>query len=148
MKGLRFVDWQLCKFNSPIVDIFNIIFSSTTKPIRDSHYVNLLNHYHKTISETIIKLGSDPEKLFSFTDFQNQLKKFGKFSFMLAALWTQINLVDSKDLPDLDELAEGLANNKKEAKFVTGYDHNTQLEYNRRINDLYGDLIDFGYYWK
>lgn len=148
VKDVRFVDWQLCRYSSPVIDIFCLLFWGGTKPFRDRHYVNLLKHYHNSITETITKLGSDTEKLFSFNHFQNQFKKFAKFVFLLGPAWTQVPLIDPNNFPNLDKLAEGFANNKEDTQIERGYDDDTQMEYKRRINDLFTDLVDYGYYWK
>lgn len=92
----------------------------------------------------IRKLGSDPDQLFSYGNFQSELKKFGKFAFIWAPIIIQNMLSDPKDIVDLDELSD----EKPMLDIVKGYDIDSQAEYNNRINDLLTDLIAYDYYWK
>lgn len=105
-----------------------------------------MKHYHNSLSDIVRKLGSDPDKLFPFTEFQKSLKKFGKFAFLMGPVLTQIMLADPKDVPDLDEMS--VAMSKSDVEFVQGFDEETQLQYDERINDMMTDLIEYGYYWK
>lgn len=148
MKDVVLLDWQLCSFRSPVVDVFHIIFSSTDKPFRDAEYRSLLEHYYEKLSDTIIKLGSDPQKLFTHENFQQQLKQFSKFIFALGPLLTQFMVVDPENIANLDEATKSIANSEEGADFITGFSEKTQEEYDQRINGLFTDLVELGYYWK
>lgn len=142
------VDWQLARFGSPVLDLHYNLFCVSDKKLRDKEYQNLMKHYHQSLSDIVRKLGSDPDKLFPFGEFQESLKKFGKFAFVMAPILTQIMLADPKDVPDLDEMSVAMSNEGEDVEFVRGFDEATQLHYNERISDLMSDLIEYGYYWK
>lgn len=148
MKDVILLDWQLCCFRSPVIDVFHILFSSTDKPFRDEEYQTLLKHYYEKLSETITKLGSEPQKLFPYDAFEKQLKKFGKFVFAMGPLLTQFMVVDPENIGNLDEVTKSIANNEEGADFITGFNEKTQKEYDQRINGLFTDLIDLDYHWK
>lgn len=147
LKDICMVDWQLCSFRSPVLDIFIAIFSATDKSFRDKEYANLLEHYHKSVSNMIRKLGSDPDKLFSREQFQKELKKFGKFNFLMAPMWTQFRCLNLSNVPDIDEVIDDFVKIEKDADFYMEYDQTAQLEYKQAIDEIFGELIALGYYW-
>lgn len=140
------VDWQICRYVSPAIDLLYNLFTSTDGPIRHSDYQNLLRHYHTSLSKTIQRLGSDPETLFSFDDLQNELKRFGRFAFLVSPLMLRIMLADPKDIRDYDELRS----NEEELKNIKSYglsSADAEQAYGQRIKDVIGDLVDYGYYY-
>lgn len=45
-----FLDWQVCRHVSPIIDIVYFMFCCTTKELRDLHYENLLKIYYESLA--------------------------------------------------------------------------------------------------
>lgn len=77
-------------------------------------------------------LGSDPEKLFTFENLKEELKRYGNFALIVTPLFilsAQIQLNET----NTDE---------------TGLSEINQMEYDRRINGLLEDVIELGYYRK
>lgn len=142
------MDWQISRYGSPVIDLIYYIFSATDKDLRASEYKNLLNLYHSSLSEIVKKLGSDPEKLFSFKDFEAQIKKFGKFPFLMTPILIQVMLAAAKDINDMEEVRKDMVTADKKITLVSGFDDRTQLAFNKRINDVITDMVDFGLYWK
>lgn len=58
----------------------------------------------------------------------------------------QIVLAKSEDIPNIDELSKRVVSNEGSVDIVSGFDEETQLVYNKRINDVVGDLIDLEYH--
>lgn len=54
-KEVCFLDWQVSRHASPIIDIVYFIFCCTTKELRDDHYERFLNVYHESLSTHIRK---------------------------------------------------------------------------------------------
>lgn len=50
-----FIDWQIARYASPVLDIVHFLFNCTTKQMRDKHYDNLLKIYHETLSYHILR---------------------------------------------------------------------------------------------
>lgn len=48
-----FLDWQVSRLASPIIDITYFVFLSTTKELRDAHYDDFLKVYHQSLSAHI-----------------------------------------------------------------------------------------------
>lgn len=50
-----FLDWQVSRQSSPVIDIVYFIFCCTTKELRDEHYDDFLKSYHESLSDHIQK---------------------------------------------------------------------------------------------
>lgn len=144
--GVCFLDWQLVRFGSPVIDLYNIIFTSTDKALRDKEYKSLLDHYHHTLTKSIEKLGSSPD-LFTRRDFDEQLKKFATWAVFISVHMLPVALADSRDIPDMDDYSAN-ADNDKRADIVPEFDEATQLIYSKRVRGFVGDTYDLGYYLK
>lgn len=105
-----------------------------------------MKHYHKSLSDVVSRLGSDPEKLFSYADFEVQLKKFGKFPFVNAPMMLQIILADASDIPDLDELSEKLNKKDEQVDIISGMNGNTLQNYNQRVHGIIENLVEYGFH--
>jgi hypothetical protein len=77
-KDLKFLDWQVSRLASPVVDISYFIFCCTDAKLREA-LPSLLQIYHTTLMRHIKVLGSDGEKLFSFQQLEAHMKKYAKF---------------------------------------------------------------------
>lgn len=143
------MDWQSTRYVSPVIDIVYNLFPSTDKEFRDKEYDNLLKTYHKSLSNTVRLLGSNPDELFTFDDLQSELKKYGNFALLLAPIEIQIGQADSSELTNLDEMFDKMAKGEGRQEFITGLNEKAQSEYNRRLNGVFEDVVDnLGYYRK
>lgn len=138
-----FLDFQFSRFASPVLDVLYHTFTSTRKPLRDESYDNLLNIYYESLSDTVRKLGSDPEKLFSFSDLQAELKTYGKFALIMGMLLLPFVLAQPNDIADLEEHAERKLKGETVSIFKTdGAKNDAYIE---AVNDLVADVISYGY---
>lgn len=123
------------------------MFSSTDRKLREAHYDKLIKIYHNALSNTISKLGSDPEKLFSFNDFLGELKRFGRYGLIMGPILLQIITSNPDDIPNLDELAEEMTKSDKTMdENVKAFASVASLEkYNERVRDIVKDglLLDY-----
>lgn len=138
------MDWQLAHYSSPVLDVLYNIFTSTTKEFRDQHYDTLLNTYYSSLCEMIRKLGSDPNKLYTFQDFTRQMAKFSEYALLYAPIILSIRMTQEKDVANLDEYAEQRESGKDVDLFYQ-FDDKTQAIYSRLINDAVADLVNYGY---
>lgn len=102
-----------------------------------------MQHYHKSLSTAIRDLGSDPDQLFSFDDFKNDLKKFGNFGIFYGLAMTQILFTD---IPHGDELTEDLTSSGKQKDVFAINDADNSSKHDKRINELLTDYFDMGYF--
>lgn len=144
VKSVSILDWQISRYCPPVFDVLYHIFSSTDRTFRKQHYDELLTEYYSALSENIRKLGSDPEKLYSFTDFQNQLRKFSEFALMTCPFLILFKVAKTEDIGNLDEYAEHLENDGQ-SNLISSFNKRTQSKYSRLINDLVTDFVDYGY---
>lgn len=91
------------------------------------------------------RLGSDADRIFTYDDFQGQLKKYGKYAFVLAPVEVQYFLSDPNTLPDFDEASEKMS--KEDVDMLSAkFNEETQRVYAQNVNDLLEDLVDLGYW--
>ncbi|XP_058451237.1 uncharacterized protein LOC131430350 isoform X2 [Malaya genurostris] len=103
---IRLLDWQCCRYASPVVDLMYFIFIASSKTFRDRHYDQLLDFYHRTLTDFMRRLGSDPERLFPRKAFDQQLLRFGRIGLIMATIGLPIINTKNEDVPDLEKWAE------------------------------------------
>lgn len=150
MKGvaedIRFLDFQIIFYGSPAIDIFYNIFSSTDKTLRDKEYTNLIELYYESLSKTVKLLGSDPGELFTFEDLLSELKRFGVYALLMSPMLLQVSLAHSNEISNMDEMFDRVAEGESKINLVTGLSSEGQSEYHRRLNEVFEDVIQLGYY--
>lgn len=63
----KMIDFQLARYASPVLDIAFFIYSCTTEELRAQYYDDLIQTYHKSLTDLIVDYGSNPEYLFPFS---------------------------------------------------------------------------------
>lgn len=144
LESLCIFDWQLARYCSPVQDLLFQIFSVTDKSFRDQHFDKLIATYHDSLSDMIRHLGSDPAKLFSFIDLQNELQTFGEYALVCAPMIHQFRLATAADVADFYAYTEALAKGIH-ADMFKAFDSDKQRVYKKLVNDIVTDLIDYGY---
>lgn len=92
----------------------------------------------------IRKLGSDPQKLYTFQDFKKQLGEFSEYALLYAPIILSIRMAQAEDVENLDVYAEHLENGQ-DIDLLRTFDEKTQKIYSKLINDAVTDLVDYGY---
>lgn len=128
------LDWQHARFASPAIDVLHVIFTSTDKQLRDKEYANLLDHYYRTLTENIARLGGNP-LAFSRRNFDEQLREFGKLAIIIALFMIQVIFESKMGAPDSDR-----SNNNAFSTLVN------DEGYRQRIQDVVKDMHDLGFY--
>ncbi|XP_034256185.1 uncharacterized protein LOC117654109 isoform X2 [Thrips palmi] len=135
------VDFQLCRYAPPVLDLVYAVYCCTTREWRDAHLDKMLREYHDMLSGTLRRLDCDPDQLYPWTTMQAQLKERGRFGLCMAVLTVPLFLADSEELPDLD------------AQFESGQDMGEMLavesksapERNKRLSDTLEEMIQRGW---
>lgn len=132
------INWNVCRYSSPILDLVYYIFNFTDKNLRDKYYDNLLQGYYKSLREHIERLNGDPNELFPFTALLRQMKMFSKFGVAMAIfMLPEICKNDEEDFEDGVE--QGLVRQNS-------YSGKSGKEiYKQRIGDVVRDCIRLGY---
>lgn len=143
---IRLLDWQICRYASPVLDLMYFIFTASTKAFRDQHYEDLLNLYHDTLSDFLRRLGSDPEKLFPRSALDDQLARFGRFGLLMATMLLPIITTKKEDIPDLDGMAEKLENGVDVSSEINNFkSEGTQDIYREKMAGCCRDMVRLGY---
>lgn len=89
------------------------------------------------------RLGSDPDKLFSYEMMHEHFQKFAKFGILVASMILPILTLDADASIDLDDLAENLESGQDinaENPFCSN-----QLVFYRKMQDVIVDMDRLGY---
>jgi hypothetical protein len=90
------------------------------------------------LSECLIKLGSNPEKLFPFEVLLDHLCKFGKFAAGMSLLDTHVFTYNKEeDIPEYDESNDDLIKLRERI--------DTDELYRTTLRDVFKDLVDRNY---
>ncbi|CAL4072938.1 unnamed protein product, partial [Meganyctiphanes norvegica] len=54
---INIIDWQLTHWNTPVMDLQYLIYSSTSREFRKEHLEDILQFYHSTFVEATIAMG-------------------------------------------------------------------------------------------
>lgn len=52
---VQLIDWQFCRYASPITELILYLLCSTTKELRDEHYNDFLKIYHDSLSDLMTR---------------------------------------------------------------------------------------------
>lgn len=133
-KDIHLIDWQFVQFGSPALDLTYFLFVSTEKELRDQHYDDLIELYYDTLVKSLNRLGSDPKKLFTFNDLQEQLNRFALFGIITAPILIQVQTVAPDNIPNLDKLS------KDGVRLTQLVDSNNTI-YTRRMSNAIRDFF-------
>lgn len=143
---IRLLDWQICRYASPALDLMYFIFTASTSAFRDQHYSDLLNLYHGTLSDFLRQLGSDPEALFPRKALDDQLARFGRFGLLMATMLLPIITTKGEDVPDMDAMAEKLENGADISAEIHNFkSEGTQDIYREKMAGCCRDMVRLGY---
>ncbi|XP_034250726.1 uncharacterized protein LOC117651089 [Thrips palmi] len=133
------LDFQVARYAPPVLDLVYLIYSCTEREWRQQHLQAVLKEYHDKLSDTLRRLGSDPEELYSWETFQGQLKERGKFGMGMALMTVPVFLAEKDEIPDLDQPMESSTSSSR------GSSSKSAAERNRRICDVIEDMVKLGW---
>lgn len=139
------VDWQMSRVTSPAVDFSYFLFTSTVKSLRDKHLDEFIRIYYTNLAQTIRSNFSDPDVLFPEAELHRQLQKFGVYGVMLAPIIIPNAIADTKEISNLDEMAETLANGTEDTGTMTNLSEESAKEYAQRVKDVLADARQYGW---
>ncbi|KAJ6632705.1 hypothetical protein Bhyg_16078 [Pseudolycoriella hygida] len=121
-RQLRLVDFQLLRLTSPVMDI-SYFLSTSTNPTVLQRFDDLLQIYYNSLATFLTKLGSDPQKLFTFDDLEDQFRQFGDYGLIFASILIGVMVSDAEDIIDMDLVkddtkANGLATLNDDTKML------------------------------
>ena len=139
---MKMLDFQVCRYASPALDVSYILLSSTDRNTRELYQASLLQSYHRSLCDFLIELGSDPEKIFPFAALENQLKKYARFGLWLTLFNLPHTLDEGDNLEgsDIHDEAEG----QVQTAINAVYSRKSQ-QCQERILDAIKYVVDNGY---
>lgn len=93
-------------------------------------------------------LGSDPNELFTFQNLKDEIKRCGNYALMLAPSVIQVLQADSSEITNLDEIMDEVARGERQIELTGSLGGRGQLEYDRRLNEVFEDIVRLGFYRK
>ncbi|XP_055615685.1 uncharacterized protein LOC129761880 isoform X2 [Toxorhynchites rutilus septentrionalis] len=143
---IRLLDWQICRYASPVLDLMYFIFTASTKEFRELHYEHLLDLYYESLADFLRRLGSDPEKLFPRKALDEQLQRFGRFGLMMAVMLLPVINTKSEDVPDLEEMSEKLESGADVTENINNFrSEETEGIYREKMSGCCRDMVRLGY---
>lgn len=130
---LRFVDLQICRYASPVLDLVYILFCCCTQETRSKYYDQVIDEYYETLSKCIERAGYDPNILFPYEALSEHFIKFGKYAAAMATYTLQI--FTSKDV----DINDAYDNNKLQSRVQN------DSVYKNMIIGTFKDLVDKNY---
>lgn len=132
------------RYCSPALDVLYNIFTSADKSLRDKHFEELLDTYFESLSGMIRRLGGDPDKLFTYEDFRNELRKFGDYMLLFGPMIIRAKVADGSDLRDMDEYCDAFGRGE-DIDLFKDFGDDTQAIYNKHINEGIEVLYGYGF---
>jgi len=108
---LRFIDLQLCRYASPVLDLVYLLFCCCTQETRSKYFDQIIHDYYEALSKCIKRAGYDPNILFPREVLSQQFIKFGKYAAGIATLTLHI-FIGNGELKDIfdDTLQDKIQN--------------------------------------
>ncbi|XP_077287787.1 uncharacterized protein LOC143912381 [Arctopsyche grandis] len=98
----KIIDFQIARCSSPVLDIGFFIYGCSTEELRKVYYDSMLKHYHGLLSKQIRALGSDPENIYSWNVFMDEVKKYSFIGLGLSFESTPVIILEPEDAFDVD----------------------------------------------
>lgn len=92
----------------------------------------------------IVRLGSDPQKVFSYEVMKEEFKKFGSYGIFVGSILVPLLNTDIETMPDFDFIAEH-AETMNVSEYMFPISEEARPEFNKRIVGLFDDMAQFGY---
>lgn len=98
----KIIDFQLSRCASPVLDLSFIIYACTSQELRLKHYDELLKYYYQVLSTQIREMGSDPDKVYSWDVFMNEIKRYSYFGLAFSFESTPFIVLAPEDAVNME----------------------------------------------
>ncbi|XP_063218440.1 uncharacterized protein LOC134528618 [Bacillus rossius redtenbacheri] len=147
ISDVKFVDFQMSRYSSPVVDISSVICINTSPELRAAHLPDMLSAYHGGVVQSLSEsLDCPPESLegeFGLEAFQQEYRRGVLHGFCVASFFTQAALEGPGCIPVLG------SSDTRTAEDVLQFLRDKRLVYseevNRRLAVLVKEVLDSNY---
>jgi hypothetical protein len=98
--SMKFVDFQVTLYSSPIQDLIFFIYSSATIGVMKHHFDDLVSLYHHEFIDCLSGLACNTDP-FSINSFQDELNTYAPREFFHILFMTKIISADQSKVPEL-----------------------------------------------
>lgn len=100
LEDLKLLDFQLTRDGTPVHDLSYFFYSSAAKKDLDS-IEDYLKIYHQTLSQTIKRLGENPDEIFPYKVLIREWKENALMGVILGVHMWRVKLLDKTDYEDM-----------------------------------------------
>ena len=104
--NVAFLDWQVARYSSPVMDISYFLFCCISKDDLEE-LDDILVTYHKAFINQLKQLGvKDPHVVYPLRQLLNDWKSYSKFGILSANLVLKILSAEKDEVMDIGDVAE------------------------------------------
>ncbi|XP_063932793.1 uncharacterized protein LOC135144665 isoform X2 [Zophobas morio] len=103
---VAFLDWQVSRYASPIVDLSHFLFTCISKEDLEE-LENILVMYHTTFINQLVQLGIEkPDTLYPLAQFLDEWNNLCKYGILMASLLMKVVSTEKDEVLDIAQVAE------------------------------------------
>ena len=103
---VAFLDWQMSRYDSPILDLSYFLFTCLSKEDFDA-MDDILVTYHSSFVNQLVQLGIEkPDTLYPLNQFLVEWNESCKFGILMASLLMKIVCTEKDEVVDIAQAAE------------------------------------------
>ncbi|XP_017767832.1 PREDICTED: uncharacterized protein LOC108556296 [Nicrophorus vespilloides] len=140
--SLSIIDFQMSRLGSPALDLIYFIFTCTSKELRDSHLQEMLQVYHKSLTDFLRQFSLDTEKVYPYSILQDHMRQFSAYGLMMTIMVTHLMMSEGDETPDLEN-ADLTDHAGFESSFI--YESKNEALFGERIRDVVIDMAAQNY---
>ncbi|KAK9512711.1 hypothetical protein O3M35_001076 [Rhynocoris fuscipes] len=107
---VKFVDYQLCYFSTPVCDLLYFLSTSTNYDVRTKHMQNLIEEYHKTLVR-FANLYEYKGPMITFDELKNEIKRCSLITLFYSLMLLPLMLIEkAEDVPDMEKMIKETQN--------------------------------------
>ncbi|XP_050084734.1 uncharacterized protein LOC126570787 [Anopheles aquasalis] len=88
-----FVDYQMCCWSSPVVDLFYLIYLIPEQTVKDTHRDEIVHYYHQTLSDMLARLNC-ADRIPRLIDLQVELLRAGSLELFHYIVFSAFRYID------------------------------------------------------
>ncbi|XP_074042165.1 uncharacterized protein [Leptinotarsa decemlineata] len=127
---MRFIDFQLSRVASPILDLSYYLYTCADKTVLQ-YFDILIRAYHDSLSNFLKQFDMNVDDILPLDDLKDKWKTYGRFGLALAPFIIKVELCKSDEVVDIASSVE-----KGDLKDALKMGIKDQSEYERRVKDV------------